>query len=107
MEEYKVQERAHPLGIGAQRLYRFPNGYGASVVQFMVLVPSWGMHPKRVVEGSKGAEDGLWELALVKFDGINFGLVYEHGYDDVVGHLTDAEVLEHLEKIKSIEVSHG
>lgn len=102
MEEYKVYEEAHPIGEGVQKLYRFPNGYGASVVRFMIHVPFAGM-----VSGSYGASEGKWELGLVKFFDNNFELVYEHGYDDVVGHLSDEEVESHLAQIKGIEVAHG
>lgn len=101
MEEYKLYEDDHPVGDGIQKLYRFPNGYGASVIRFSINVPGVGMVPC-----SFGAEHGLWELALVKFDGSNFELVYEHGFDDVIGRLTDDEVLEKLNIIKEIEVSH-
>lgn len=105
MEEYKLFEDAHPIGEGTQKVYRFPNGYGASVIQFTVYVPFAGM-----VEGSYGSLQGKWELALLKFthaDDDSYVLVYEHGYDDVVGSLTSEEVRMHLEKIKGIEVAHG
>lgn len=105
MEEYKVYEKAHPIGEGVQKLYRFPNGYGASVVRFMIHIPMAGL-----VSGSYGSEEGKWELALIKFsdaDDESFVLVYDHGYDDVVGFLTDEEVESHLAQIKGIEVAHG
>jgi hypothetical protein len=103
MEDYKVFEEAHPIGDGTHKLYRFPNGYGASVVRFTLTVPSIG-----TVAGSYGAEEGKWELALVKFHGeSDYELIYEFGYDDVVGFLSDAEVESHLAQIKGIEVAHG
>ncbi len=103
MEDYKVFEEAHPIGDGTHKLYRFPNGYGASVVRFTLTVPRIG-----TVAGSYGAEQGKWELALVKFHGeSDYELVYEHGYDDVEGYLTDEEVEIHLAQIKGIEVAHG
>ncbi len=37
---------------GFQSVYRFPNGYGASVVCYA---------------GSHGGKDGLFELAVIKF----------------------------------------
>ena len=65
MEIRKIYEPidARPLESGAvQKLYRFANNYGASVVK--------GEH-------TYGGEEGLWELAVVKFktDG-DFNLDY-------------------------------
>ena len=103
MEDYKVLEEAHPIGDGVQKLYRFPNGYGASVIRFTLTLPSIG-----TVSGSYGSDEGKWELALVKFKGdSDYELVYTHGFNDVVGYLTDAEVESYLAQIKGIEVSHG
>ena len=105
MEEYKVYEEASPIGDGTQKVYRFPNGYGASVIRFTVFVPFAG-----VMSGSYGSLEGKWELALIKFndaDDDSFVWVYEHGYDDVIGDLTDEEVESHLAQIKGIEVAHG
>jgi hypothetical protein len=105
MEEYKVYEKAHPIGDGTQKVYRFPNGYGASVIRFMIHIPFSGL-----ISGSYGADEGKWELALIKFDGADNNsheVVYEHGYDDVIGYLSDEEVESHLAQIKGIEVVYG
>jgi hypothetical protein len=81
---------------GVQKLYRFPNGYGASVVK--------GAH-------SYGGEDNLWELAVLTFtdkDGntlgdYDFEMCYTTGItEDVLGHLSDEEVEEYLIKIKEL-----
>ena len=79
-----------PLNGGIQKQYKFENGYGASVVQH---------------SGSYGNEDGLWELAVLKWVNEN---QYELNYsteitDDVIGHLTEAEVEEILVKINELE----
>jgi len=73
-----------------QYLFKFPNGYGASVVQ--------GQH-------TYGGKEGLWELAVLKYskDG-----KWELDYttlvtDDVVGNLTDEEVEGYLEDIRGLE----
>lgn len=81
--------RADPNGI--QRLYRFANGYGASVVRF---------------DGSYGYARGLWELAVLAFNGPNLG-DYQLCYttvltDDVLGYLTEAEVDALLDQIKTL-----
>jgi|TARA_B110000090_G_scaffold81397_1_gene92601 hypothetical protein len=62
-------------GNGKQRLYQFPNGYGASVVKH---------------DHSYGGKSGLWELAVLDTDG---ALCYNTVItDDVIGHLNDPEV---------------
>ena len=91
---YKNQ--GHPVGSGTQKLYRFQNGYGASVVQFMI----------GSFEGSYGAENGLWELAVVVFespDSERFKLSYETPItDDVLGRLTEYEVENVLNQIEAL-----
>ena len=51
---------------------------------------------------SYGNTKGLWEMALIFFDGNgNWGLTYERDFDDdVKGYLTDDNIIELLEKIK-------
>lgn len=86
MKVYKEK----PLNGGIQKQYKFENGYGASVIQH---------------SGSYGNEQGLWELAVLKWVNEN---QYELDYsteitDDVIGHLTEAEVEEILVEIKGLE----
>lgn len=80
MTAYEViKDTTAPLG-GTQRVVRFPNGYGASIV--------CGPH-------SYGGRDGLYELAVIEFPGAgpSYSLTYETPItDDVLGYLTDAEV---------------
>lgn len=76
------------FGIGKRYnvLFKFPNGYGGSVIEG---------------QGSYGME-----LAVVKFkgDSENFNLVYDtHIADEVLGHLTKVELLNTLEQIKNLE----
>lgn len=82
-------ERA--LRNGIQRLYAFENGRGASVVRN---------------EFSYGRARGLWELAVLKFQGkglLDYGLDYSTPItDDVLGHLTEAEVDELLARIEAL-----
>jgi hypothetical protein len=97
----EVTEQPHPIGNGVQKLYRFDNGYGASVVQFA---------------GSYGFEQGLWELAVIRWDNspIHEDLSYPDGIgpysiaydtpitDDVIGYLTEMEVEEVLNRIEAL-----
>ena len=81
---------ARPLESGAiQKLYRFPNNYGASVVK--------GEH-------TYGGEEGLWELAVVVFDTSgDFELCYTSPItSDVEGHLDDDDVEEFLSRIEAL-----
>jgi len=82
---------ARPLENGAiQKIYRFANGYGASVVK--------GEH-------TYGGEEGLWELAVIIFGkGTDNNHTYQLVYDtpitqDVEGNLNDDEVEKLLDQI--------
>ena len=90
MREPKT-ERDHPAGLGGvQRLYRFGNGYGASVVCHRF---------------SYGGESGLWELAVIKYqkDGERFSLTYDTPItDDVIGHLPESAVDALLGQIEAL-----
>jgi hypothetical protein len=69
-------------------VFRFPNDYGASVI-------------KRF--GSYGYEEDKFELAVLAYDGESVILAYNTPItDDVLGYLTNEEVLELLEKIKCL-----
>lgn len=77
--------------------FYFENGYGASVIKHY---------------GSYGYKQDLFELAVLKFhsedeEGIGIGGDWDLCYDtpitkDVIGYLTNDEVLELLEKIKQL-----
>jgi hypothetical protein len=73
MNEYLIETNKHMDGI--QKVYKFPNGYGASVVKH---------------KGSYGYAQGLWELAVLDADG---DICYSTEItSDVLGHLNDPEV---------------
>ena len=73
-------------GDGIQKIYSFPNGYGASVVKH---------------KGSYGFNDNKWELAVLK-DG---ELCYSTDItSDVIGHLNDPQVDAILKQIELINV---
>lgn len=74
---------------GTQHVYRFSNGYGASVVQ--------GGH-------TYGGDDGLWELGVVVFDGDDWHLTYDTPItDDVIGWLDPEGVAGLLIRIAALD----
>lgn len=77
---------------GIQKVFRFENNYGASVVRHL---------------GSYGADEGLWELAVLRFDGPNiwdFELTYTTPItDDVIGWLKENEVDDLLVAIETLD----
>ena len=94
-------ERPHPsFSGGTQRIYRFENGYGASVVRFS---EDYGAG---VPVGSYGGDEGLWELAVLRFTGDKidkFRLIYDTPItDDVLGYLSEEEVDANLAKIEAL-----
>lgn len=95
VEEYLILEEQTPLGI--QKIYKFENGYGASVVKH---------------HHSYGNKQDLWEMALLTFgysddDELLWKITYRDwfAHGDVAGYLDDQEVLEHLKWIQSIQVA--
>ena len=73
---------------GIQELYFFDNGYGASVVKHSF---------------SYGGPNGLWEIAVLigQLDG--YDICYTTPIaSDVIGHLTDRDVLEVLTQIENL-----
>lgn len=75
---------------GAQNLYRFENGYGASVI----------CNPR-----SHGGNMGLYEIAVIKFFGETdeYQLVYDTPItDDVIGYVPFDEIKNHLQEIKNL-----
>lgn len=77
----------HPVfpDTGVQAKEFFPNGYGVSVVQF---------------PGSYGAENGLYELAVLTSDG---KLTYATPItEDVEGHLTEDAVMALVLRVRAL-----
>jgi hypothetical protein len=73
---------------GVQKLYRFGNGYGASVVRSKF---------------SYGGTSGLWEICVVLWDGQMYEPIYDTPItDDVVGWLSDSDVAELLSQIEAL-----
>nr|DAN53759.1 MAG TPA: hypothetical protein [Caudoviricetes sp.] len=71
-------------GNSMQHTYKFPNGYGVVVIQ--------NCH-------SKGHEDGLYELAVLKEGDLCYSTTIT---SDVIGYLTADEVAEHLSRIERL-----
>ena len=73
---------------GEQKVYRAANNYGASVVCHSF---------------SYGGEEGLWELAVIEFDGDDWGICYTTPLtDDVLGYLTQPDVDKLLKQIEEL-----
>jgi len=87
MKEFLVEKKN--VNNGVQKLYKFPNGFGASVVKH---------------DFSYGGKNGLWELAVLDFSVDSEGeLCYTSGItDDVIGHLAWKNVEEFLSEIKQL-----
>lgn len=78
----------HTLGGGVVYRFRFENNYGASVVQH---------------ELSYGGRNGLWELAVLHFEGDVWELDYDTEItDDVLGWLEGSEVEPLLKQISEL-----
>ncbi len=86
-EKYLLKTNYYANGI--QYLFRFENNYGASVIKN---------------DMSYGHISDLWELAVAIFVDGDWDLCYGTPItDDVLGTLTNDEVLDILAKIKSLE----
>lgn len=78
---------------GVQKIYKFENGYGASVVRHM---------------GSYGSDEGLWELGVMVEDPADprvegMRLTYSTPItDDVIGRLEDDEIPPLLARIQDL-----
>lgn len=71
-----------------QILHKFDNGYGASVIQ--------GTY-------TYGGPEGLWEIAVIEWDGESFDLTYDTTItDDVLRYIHESEVPEILSQIESL-----
>jgi len=83
----KPSETKKLLG-GQQRLYKFANGFGASVVRH---------------HGSYGHESQLWELAILH--GPTQDILYKNRIlpEGVKGWLDEDEVQEYLQRIKNLK----
>jgi len=74
---------------GLQRLYKFENGYGASIINGIGTYTNLGE----------------WELAVIKFkDDNDYVLCYDTEItNDIIGYLSEKKVLEILNKIRKLK----
>jgi hypothetical protein len=80
------QHTNYPDGIGAR--YFFPNDYGVSVVRF---------------PGSYGAEQGLYEVAVLKGTENNWKICYDTSVtDDVLGNQNEQDVEIIMNEVSSL-----
>ena len=84
--ERKTFKEAQDVIEGEQKVYKFPNGYGASVI----------CH-----SGSYGGPKGFWELAVLGQDGdIDYDTPITN---DVIGWLTIEEAVMKLNEIRGLQ----
>jgi hypothetical protein len=103
--EFLESDQPHHNGSwgGRQKIYKFPNGYGASVIPEYIEreVDEYEDHenPERPVLGDMMPKKGFWEVAVFK-DG---ELCYDTEItDDVMRHLNDPDVDNILGQIKNL-----
>ncbi len=83
-----IETREDALLGGVQHIHRFKNNYGASVIRNKY---------------SYGGKSGLWELAVIYFNGDEWDIVSTtHITDDVLGYLDDEKVLQTLAEISKL-----
>lgn len=71
---------------GTRRVFKAKNGFGASVIDY-----------------GYGAEEGLYEVAVLRFNGDDYAITYNTVITgDVVGYLTEEEVAELLKRISRL-----
>ena len=81
---WKYEKKARVGGV--QYIFKFENGYEASVVKFF---------------GTYGYEEDLWELAVLKNGKLHYDNSVAEG--DVCGNLTDEEVNKLLREIENFK----
>lgn len=84
-----IKAGIHPTGNGTQAIHEFPNGYGASVIR-----NSW----------SYGGTEGLYELAVLHYTHLCYSTYITN---DVIGYLSEAEVVMLLERIADLPKDEG
>lgn len=98
VKDHKLVSEMPDRAKGTQRLYKFENGYGASVIQFGNDYPDGRFHWLSYTNS-----ENEWELAVIRWTEEEFELDYITPIaNDVEGYLSKAEVENYLNKIKSL-----
>jgi len=104
-EEYLESDTPHHNGVwgGRQRIYKFKNGYGASVIPEYVerVIDEYEDHenPEKPVLGDMMPKKGFWEIGVF----YNGELCYDTPItDDVLRHQSDPDVDNVLGKISRL-----
>lgn len=90
-KNYYIEDKKSYWKAGKQQWeFKFDNGYGASVIKHF---------------GSYGFEDDLFELAVIKYTkGNEWELCYSTPItNDVIGYLSNNDVLRYLYKIQRLD----
>lgn len=88
INEYVIHTKKSIFG-NNQAVFKFPNGYGASLIQG----PS-----------TYGGNEGLFELGVLIFNDTEWELCYTTSVaNDVIGHLNEDDVVEILNKIYKLK----
>lgn len=98
--KHKICSEMPDRSMGIHRLYKFENGYGASVVRF-----GWKwLTTGEFHYGSYTDNENEWELGVIKWTGKNYKLDYSTPVtDDVIGHLLENEVEKILKEISELK----
>jgi len=90
--ELNFQPHANYPDTGIAARHFLDNGYGVSVVRFT-----------SVFGGSYGAEEGLYELAVLKGVEDEWQICYDTPItDDVIGHLSESDVEKLLNEVAAL-----
>lgn len=99
-----IIKREYSVGEGVQKIYRFPNNYGASVVRFKLSFLNGSLFNNGY--GSYTGNEKEWELGVIEFhskDNGDYNLTYTTPItSDVIGHLNDSGVDKILSQIEKL-----
>lgn len=100
-----VEEKPHLIAPGIHRIYRFENGYGASVVRFQMPL---GVSVGGISYGSYTNSEDEWEVAVIQYKGDKWEISYKTPItDDVIGHVHESELDDLLDRIAALPSAEG
>jgi hypothetical protein len=89
-----LEFKAHKFEDGIHAKHEFDNGYGVSVLRFNITLLDG-----KVVQGSYGSLEGLYEVAVTKGGKPCYDTSISGG---VIGHCDEAEVEDIMEKVSKL-----